>query len=128
MEVVVLIGRILFSAIFIGSGVQHFTRAAMMSPHAAAKGVPFPDLMVRLAGAMVFLSGISVLVGAYARIGAALLVLFLIPTAFVMHNYWTLSDPAAKANDQAHFFKDIALAGTALLIWYAGSGPFSLVP
>ena len=100
----------------------------MMSPHAAAKGVPFPNLMVRLAGAMVLLSGISVLLGAYARIGAALLVLFLIPTAFVMHNYWTLSDPAAKANDQAHFFKDLALAGTAMLIWYAGSGPFSMVP
>jgi uncharacterized membrane protein YphA (DoxX/SURF4 family) len=128
MDILVLIGRILFSAIFIGSGVQHFTRAAMMSPHAGAKGIPAPNLMVRLAGAMVFIGGISVLLGAYARMGAALLVIFLIPTAIVMHNYWTLSDPVARANDQAHFFKDFALAGAALLIWYFGSGPFSLVP
>ena len=128
MDILVLIGRILFSAIFIGSGVQHITRVAMMSPHAAARGVPAPNLTVRLGGAMVFIGGISVLLGAYARIGAAMLVLFLIPTAIVMHNYWTLSDPVARANDQAHFFKDLALAGAALLIWYFGSGPFSLVP
>jgi putative oxidoreductase len=128
MEILVLLGRILYSAIFIASGVQHFTRGAKMSPHAGAKGVPAPNLMVRLAGAMVFIGGISVLLGAYAHIGAALLVIFLIPTAIIMHNYWTLTDPMARANDQAHFFKDLALAGAALLIWYFGSGPLSLVP
>jgi len=128
VDILVLIGRMLFSAIFIGSGVQHFTRGATMSPHAGAKGVPAPNFMVRLAGAVVFVGGISILLGAYARIGAALLVIFLIPTAIVMHNYWTLSDPVARANDQAHFFKDLSLAGGALLIWYFGSGPFSLVP
>jgi len=128
MDVSVFIGRMLFSTIFIGSGIQHIIRPGMMSAHAGARGVPAPSLMVRLAGAVVFIGGISVLLGAYARVGAALLVIFLIPTAIVMHNYWTLSDPVAKANDQAHFFKDLALAGAALLIWYFGSGPFSLVP
>ena len=128
MDILVVIGRILFSAIFIRSGVQHFTRVAMMSPYAGAKGVPATKFMVRLTGAMMFVGGISVLLGAYARFGAALLAIFLIPTAIVMHNYWTLSDPVARATDQAHFFKDVALAGAALLIWYFGSGPFSLVP
>jgi putative oxidoreductase len=128
MDILVLVGRILFSAIFIRSGVQHFTRVAMMSPYAGAKGVPASKFMVRLTGAMIFLGGISVLLGAYVRIGAALLVVFLIPTAIVMHNYWTLTDPMARANDQAHFNKDLALAGATLLIWYFGSGPLSLVP
>jgi len=127
MDILLLIGRILFSAIFIGSGVRHFTRGATMSPHAGAMGVPAPNLMVRLAGAVVFVGGISILLGAYARLGSALLVFFLIPTAIVMHNYWTLSDPIARSNDQAHFFKDLALAGAALLICYFGSGPYSLV-
>lgn len=128
MDILVVIGRILFSAIFIRSGVQHFTRVAMMSPYAGAKGVPASKFMVRLTGAMMFLGGISVLLGAYVHIGAALLVIFLIPTAIIMHNYWTLTDPMARANDQAHFIKDLALAGAALLIWYFGSGPLSLVP
>jgi len=127
VDMLVLVGRMLFAAIFIGSGVQHITRPAAMSGHVAARGVPAANLIVRLTGAAVLIAGISVLLGAYARIGAALLVIFLISTAVVMHNYWTLSDPVAKANDQAHFFKDLALAGAALLISYFGPGPFSLV-
>ena len=122
------IGRIPFSAIYIRSGVQHFTRVAMMAPYASAKGVPATKFTVSLTGAMIFLGGISVLLDAYVRIGAALLVIFLIPTAVVMHNYWTLTEPMAKANDQAHFIKDLALAGAALLIWSFGPGPLSLVP
>jgi len=50
MDILVVIGRILFSAIFIRSGVQHFTRVAMMSPYAGAKGVPATKFMVRLTG------------------------------------------------------------------------------
>jgi uncharacterized membrane protein YphA (DoxX/SURF4 family) len=128
VDILLLIGRILFSAIFIRSGVQHFTRVATMAPYASAKGVPAAKFMVPLTGAMIFLGGISVLLGAYVRIGAALLVIFMIPTAIVMHNYWTLTDPMAKANDQAHFIKDLALAGAALLIGSFGPGPLSLVP
>jgi putative oxidoreductase len=128
VDILVLIGRILFSAIFIRSGVQHFTGVAMMAPYAGAKGVPAEKFMVQLTGAMIFLGGISVLLGVYVRIGAALLVIFMIPTTIVMHNYWTLTDPMARANDQAHFIKNLALAGAALLIWYFGPGPLSLAP
>jgi uncharacterized membrane protein YphA (DoxX/SURF4 family) len=128
MDILVLIGRILFSAMFIRSGVQHFTHVGMMAPYASAKGVPVAKFMVQLTGAMIFLGGISVLLGAYVHIGAALLVLFIIPTAIVMHNYWTLTEPMARSNDQAHFVKDLALGGAALVIWYSGPGPLSLVP
>lgn len=75
---------------------------------------------------MILLGGLSVLLGLYVRVGALLLVLFLIPTAILMHNFWTIDDPQARAVDQAHFMKDLALAGAAFLIWYHGTGPWSL--
>jgi uncharacterized membrane protein YphA (DoxX/SURF4 family) len=128
MDILVLIGRILYSAIFIGSGVQHIAHAKVMSSHAGAKGIPAPTIMVRFTGAVVLFGGITVLLGAYTQLGAALLVIFLIPTAFIMHNYWTIHDPLARASDQAQFFKNLALAGAALLIWHFGPGPFSLAP
>ena len=128
MDILLIAGRILFSAIFIRSGVQHFTRAAMMSPYASSKGVPVAPFMVRFTGAMILLGGLSVLLGAYARVGAALLALFLFPTALIMHNYWSIKDPMARAGDQAHFLKDIALGGASLMVMYLGSGPLSLVP
>ena len=77
---------------------------------------------------MLLLGGLSILLGFWVRIGAALLVIFLIPTAFIMHNFWTVTGPLTRANDQAHFLKDIALTGGALLFFVYGTGAFSIAP
>ncbi len=128
MEILVLLGRVLFSAIFIMGGVSHFTRLNMMAQYAGAKRVPASKLMVTLTGAMILLGGLSVLLGAYAKIGAWLIFLFLAPTAIMMHNFWTVQDPMAKATEQAMFMKNLSMAGAALLIAHFGSGPYSLAP
>jgi putative oxidoreductase len=49
-------------------------------------------------------------------VGIALLVIFLVPTAFVMHNFWAEQDPMAKANQMAHFLKNIALAAAVTML------------
>ena len=64
--------------------------------------------------------GALVLLGWSRFIGAGLLVIFLLPTAFLMHPFWKESDPAVKQNEMAHFLKVLALAGAALLIAYYG--------
>lgn len=128
MDILVLIGRVLFSAIFITSGLAHFGRLNMMAQYAGAKRVPASKLMVMLTGAMILLGGLSVLLGAYAKMGAWLIFLFLVPTAMVMHNFWAVQDPMDKATEQAQFMKNLSMAGAALLIAYFGSGPYSLVP
>ena len=53
---------------------------------------------------------------------ALLLAIFLIPTAFMMHNFWKESDATAKMNETVAFFKDLALAGAALIIYALVSG------
>lgn len=57
---------------------------------------------------MILVAGLSVLLGLYVSIGSMLLVVFLLPTAFLMHNFWTLEDPQARQNDKGHFMKDLA--------------------
>lgn len=126
MEFVLVLGRILFSLIFIGSGINHLTRASMLGEYAKYKGVPAPKLMTVLSGIIILLGGLSVLLGYQARVGALLLIVFLLPTAFMMHRFWGISDPMAAANEQAHFMKTLALLGGALIILYYGSGPLSL--
>ena len=118
MAVLVLLARLLFSIIFILSGLGHLMQTNPMAQYAAAKGVPAPRVAVFVTGLMLVAGGLSVLLGLYVSIGAMLLVVFLVPTAVVMHNFWTLDDPQARQNDQIHFMKDIALAGAAFLIWY----------
>ncbi|HKK46579.1 MAG TPA: DoxX family protein [Balneolaceae bacterium] len=113
-----LLARILFSAIFIQSGIGHIMNTAQMGEYAKTKGVPLPQIAVFLTGIMILLGGVSVLLGLWVKVGAWLLILFLVPTAFIMHNFWTVEDPMDRRNDQIHFMKDLALAGAAFLIWF----------
>ena len=118
MEVVFLIGRILFAVLFISSGVAHFANRAQMAPYAQAQGAPSPMLSVLVSGAMILLGGLLVLLGLWADLGAVLIVAFLIPAAFLFHNFWRIDDPAQKQGQQAQFFKNISLAGAALIVLY----------
>ncbi len=116
MDVVALIGRILFAMLFIGSGVAHVMKADMMAGYAASKGVPQAKLATIGSGLLIIVGGLMVLLGLYADLGALLLVIFLVPTAILMHAFWKETDPAAKQLEMVSFQKDIALAGAALLI------------
>jgi len=130
MEWIYLIGRVLFSLIFLSSGIAHFAKRSAMVQYGRYKGAPAPELMVPVTGLMIVAGGVSVMLGAYMEIGAALLFLFLLPTAFLMHAYWKEADAMEKANQQAHFMKNLAMAGAALiLLWMAreiGYGPLAM--
>ncbi len=117
MDWVILAGRILFFVLFAASAVGHVTQRKMMSEYAAQKGVPFASLLVPLTGVQIMVGSLLILLGIWADLGAALLVVFLLPTAFAMHDFWKLSDPMERQQDQIHFLKDIALAGAALMLF-----------
>ena len=125
-----LAGRILFSLIFIMSGFGHFARADDMAQYAASKGVPAPKAMVLFSGLMILAGGLSVLLGVWMEIGTWLLVFFLLPAAFMMHDFWNVPDPMERQNQQAHFMKNLAMSGAAIAIYWfvqtAGYGPFTL--
>jgi putative oxidoreductase len=118
------IGRALFSLIFLLSVPGHFSQATI--GYALQSGVPMPEIAVPLSGIIAGLGGLSILLGLKARWGAWLIVLFLVPVTVMMHNFWTISDPAMRGMQQAMFMKNLALIGGALLIAYFGAGPYSI--
>jgi putative oxidoreductase len=120
----VLLGRILYAAIFLLSAPNHFTKGYI--EYGASHGVPFPLVAVPLAGVIAFAGGLSILLGFRARLGACLLIIFLVPTTFMVHNFWAVTDPTAATNEQVHFMKNLAMLGAALLIAHFGSGPLSI--
>jgi putative oxidoreductase len=124
MDVVALIGRILFAALFLGSAFGHLTQADAMAGYAGARGVPQPKLAVLGSGVLLLVGGLLVLLGIWMDLGALVLVVFLVPTAILMHPFWKETDPMTRQNEMASFQKDIALAGAALLVLalYAGHG------
>ncbi|CRK53337.1 conserved membrane hypothetical protein [Rhodococcus sp. RD6.2] len=128
MDILVLIGRILFSVLFLTSAVGHLTQSEAMAQYAASKGVPVPQLSVVVSGVVLAVGALSVLLGVWADLGALLLVAFLVPTAALMHNFWSESDAQARQTEMVQFNKDIALAGAALMLFafFAHTGDLGL--
>lgn len=116
MDIVALIGRILFVALFLGGGVNHLLKADMMGGYAASKGVPMAKLATIASGVLLIVGALMVLLGVWLDLGALLLVVFLVPTTLLMHTFWKETDETAKQLEQAMFLKNTALAGAALLM------------
>lgn len=124
MDVLVLIGRLLFVCIFAASAVNHLTHTKAMAGYTASRGVPFASAAVIASGVVLLVGAVSVAVGLWADIGALLLAAFCFAAALLMHRFWAEKDAQAKMAEQTHFFKDIALGGAGLVIFaffaYAG--------
>ena len=110
-----LIGRILIGVFFLMAGFNHFARLNMMAGYAKMKGTPAPKLAVSVSGALLLLGGASLLLGFHPTIGVILLVIFLLPTSFMIHNFWAIQDPQAKMGEMAQFQKNIAIFGLLLM-------------
>ena len=116
MEIMFLIGRIILGGFFIYSGLNHFLKLEALAQYSAYKKVPAPKLATAGSGLLMLLGGLSILLGVLPVIGAWLIIIFLVPTAVMMHDYWNEKDAMARSNQQVHFLKNITLAGAALII------------
>lgn len=115
MEWAFLVGRIIVGVFWLFNAFNHFAQAKMMIPYAKSKGVPLAELAVPGTGLLLLIGGLSFLTGLYPLIGIAALVLFLIPTTFIMHSFWTVQDPQMKMLEMVNFNKNLALLGFLLI-------------
>lgn len=120
------LARLMIVTIFllsaVGNKIPQFNGVA---EHMASEGVPMPHAM--LAGAIVFLlaGSASVLLGYKARIGASLLLVFLILATCFFHDFWTF-EGAERQAQMIQFMKNLSLMGTMLFLMANGSGAGSI--
>ena len=124
MKFIFLLGRILFSWIFIMKSIDHFS--GKMIDQAMSAGVPLASFLVPFAGVLALLGGLSILFGYKVRFGACLLVIFLLPTTFAMHRFWASDDMLLMMMHQYCFLKNVSLLGASLMMIYLGAGPLSI--
>src|ERR1700736_6286697 len=123
---VTLLGRVLLCTIFfmaaVGNKIPHFSDVAKVME---SVGVPAPSVL--LAGAIVFLlvGSLSVIVGYKARVGAVLLLTFLVLASYYFHPFWKLQGQAQQ-EQMIHFMKNLSMMGAMLFVVANGSGPMSL--
>src|SRR3989442_1489815 len=124
MKYIVLIGRILYSFIFLHAIMFHFSGDAIA--YAASAGVPAASFVVPFSGILAFAGALSIILGYKAKMGAWLIIIFLIPVTFFMHAFWKEADHMRMQMQLAMFLKNISMLGAAFMISYFGSGPLSI--
>ena len=118
-----LIGRVIAGGFFLMNGFNHFAQLSMLTGYAKSKGIPAPAIAVGGSGVLLFLGGLSLLLGYHPTVGVALLVIFLLGSSFGIHNFWTVQDQQAKIGEMTHFLKNMAILGL-LLMTLAIPGPW----
>lgn len=117
MGIIILIGRILFALVFLGGVAGHFTNTAALTAYTESMGLRPGKLFVLGSAIWMLVASISIVAGIWADLGALMLAVFLVPTAFAMHRFWAVTDPETKMNEQISFNKDLSLAGAALMLF-----------
>jgi len=122
----ILLARVLLASPFLYSGVDKCWRWSAAQREVAASGLPWPTLLHLVTVVVQLGGGVSLLLGIEARLGALLLLLFLIPVTVMYHPFWKRSgaDFIAEAD---HFLSNLAIIGGLLAIVALGSGSISLI-
>lgn len=120
MDVVFLVGRILFGVLFVISGLfAHLGEGGKQGrEYARSLGAPAPDLLVPLSGVAIVAGGLMIAFGVWADLGAILIIGFLIGITPIMHAFWKIDDEQMRAIQMAMFMKNVALLGAAIIVFW----------
>ena len=115
-EILFLAGRLLFGALFVYNGVNHFRHYAAIRGYCAYKHIPMPGASAIISGSWLLVAGSSVVVGFRPEVGLVLIVLFLLVVTPLIHDFWNTADPALRLGETINFTKNAALLGAALMM------------
>ncbi len=121
-----VVGRVFLALIFVMSAVGNkIPNFSAVASYMASEGVPASQVL--LAGAIVFLiaGGLSMVLGFRARLGAALLLVFLVLATYFFHDFWTM-DGQARQDQLIQFLKNLSLMGAMIFVIANGPGAWSL--
>lgn len=122
-----VLGRILLCAIFAMSAaneIVHFdaTVKDQVIPHQ----VPWPPYALLAAIVFTIVGSLLIILGFKARVGALLLLVFLVLATYYFHAFWKEADPQAHQQMMIDFMKNVGLMGAMLFLIANGSGAMSL--
>lgn len=126
-EELLLVGRVLFAIVFLYNGYNNLVDEGMVQ-YGEYKGLPAAGILVRLSGILILLSALGILLGVAPGISAIVIFLFLLASAVVFHDFWSVDDDDERVNQLNHFLKNVALAGGALafLVLVDGAWDYAL--
>lgn len=115
----------MLAAIFISGGLDALRSPAAKAPAAAdvappiARQLPYlpedPETLVKINGAAQVGAGVLLALGRFPRLSSLVLAGSIVPTTLAGHRFWEEEEPAKRAQQQVHFFKNLGLLGGLML-------------
>ncbi len=125
------IARPMLASIFVIQGLETFQHPEKVASRAEPVVRPLADHItavpsrteeaVRLNGAVQAVAGTTLGLGIMPRLSALLVAGTLVPTTLAGHPFWTIDDPAERAQQRIHFLKNLTIMG-GLLVTAADTG------
>jgi len=124
-DVLLLVGRILLSYLFLSAGWGKLTNVIGTAAYFTALGVPSPSVMSYLVGVLEVAVGVALILGLATRYVAIVIFIFvLVATAFA-HRYWTYPAEAQRVQF-IQFTKNLAIMSGSVFLLVVSAGRFSI--
>jgi putative oxidoreductase len=123
--IIVLVGRVLFSLVFINTGLGFHVRASKQAEqYAGSARFPVPAVAGWPTGLWMALGGLSVALGVWPDVGALMIGVFVVLAAAGFHRFWQLDDPQQKMTQNQLFFRNVIALGGVLMMFgfFASAG------
>ena len=104
------IARVLLCLVFLHAVIGKLTGFAGVAGMIAGRGIPLAPVLLAAAMALMAVGSVLVISGVRARLGAILLLLFLVPTTLLFHN--NVADP----QERIALLKNVSIMGGLLLV------------
>jgi putative oxidoreductase len=115
-----VIARTLLTALFLQSGIGKILGFEGTRDLMASVGIPLTSIVLVFTIAFLIIGSLMVIFGFKARIGAILLLAFLIPATLVFHN------PIGNPGELNSFLRNLSLTGGLLMVLAYGAGAISI--
>ncbi len=129
-HVLVLLARVCLSLFFLWNGVDVITNWQIKSKALAEQEIRFAAALLALEAICLIVGGLLLIVGFYGRLGAGLLIVFLVLDTALLRSgrlaAFDFSEIISHADDITHFLQNLALLGGLLMVLGFGSGGFSI--
>jgi uncharacterized membrane protein YphA (DoxX/SURF4 family) len=121
--------RPMLASMFLVGGYNAVRNADKLAPRASAvtdrlvpllqKVIPMlpsdAATLTRMNGGLQLVAGAALATGKAPRLSSAALALSLVPTTAAAHRFWEEQDPAVRAQQRTHFFKNVSMLGGLII-------------
>ncbi len=131
MDVLLIIGRVLYAVIFLGSGFAgHLQQADATAGYAEMRGLKNAKAMVQVSGILMIAIALGIILGIWIDLAALGAIAFLLIGNVLIHHFWSDDDPMTQQMEMTQFMKNLSMAGGALVMFALADqmGPMIIDP